>query len=391
MAGGITDQGFERPVADEILEETKTFQRARISEKLVLSERTVLGNVDTIHADQQSLAWEAIEEAYNAYDPDNATGDRVVSLSLLTGVERRGLQRGLVTATVNLKANKTYAPGALVSHVDNEPTNRWRNRDTVTSTVQGNYPAVFESESPGAAAVAVAGTLTVIAAPVDGWNSITNAADATAGKDQETIEELRARREESLALPGSGTVDAILSDLLQVPGVLTGTQVYENTDDVVVDGIPAHSIRAVVWDGSPAAASNDAIAQSIYNNRTGGIRTFGVVSGNAITKDGQVAVVYFDRATPVPIYIDIPIESAEGVSAADVKAAILAVAPKTVGADVVYNRIGAAAFAVDGVDNHGTVEIGTAPSPSGTVNIPIGPTQIAIFSSGNIVVTGDVT
>lgn len=388
---GVTTGGFERATFEDIFDDTVSHQRARISEQLDVSERTVIGNVDAISADQLAQAWEALEEAYNAFDPDNATDDRLVALALLSGVERRGATKGLVTATVNLAAGKTFLPGTLTAHVFDEPSNRWVNRDTVTSTTPGNYAAVFESEDPGSAAKAAAGTLTVIASPVTGWNTITNAADATPGEDQETIEDLRARREASLAQAGSGTVDAIRAELLQVDGVLAGTQVYENTGDVTIDGIPPHAIRAVVWDGSPPAASNAAIAQAIYNNRTGGIRAFGSLSGNAITADGQVVAVNFDRATAVPIYIDVDIVSAVGVSIADVKAAILAVAPTLVGADVIYNRIAAAVFAVAGVDNFDFVEIGIAPSPSGTANIVIGSTQIAIFSSGNIVVTGDAT
>jgi uncharacterized phage protein gp47/JayE len=388
---GVTDLGFERATFEDIFAETTSHQRARISEQLDVTERTVIGNVDAIASDQLAQAWEVLEEAYNAFDPDNATDDRLVALALLAGVERRGATKGLVTATVNLAAGKTFAPGTMTAHVFDEPSNRWVNRDTVTSTVGTNYPAVFESESPGSAAKAAAGTLTVIASPVTGWNSITTAADATPGEDQESIEDLRARREQSLAQAGSGTVDAIRAELLQVAGVLAGTEVYENTDDVVVDGIPAHSIRAVVWDGSPPAANNAAIAQALYNNRAAGVRAFGALTGNAVSSDGQVVPVAFDRATVVQVYVDVDIVSAVGVSIADVKAAVLAAMPTAVGGDVVYNRIAAAVFAVPGVDNFDFVEIGTAPAPSGTANISIGSAQIAVLSSGNIVVTGDAT
>src|SRR4029453_12170839 len=113
--------------------------------------------------------------------------------------------KGLVTATVDLDASQSYAPGDLAAHVSDEPTNRWLNRDAVTSTTAGSYDAVFESENAGAAAIAEAGTLTIIATPVAGWNGVTNAAAATPGQDIESIAALRIRRAAALSIGGSRT------------------------------------------------------------------------------------------------------------------------------------------------------------------------------------------
>jgi uncharacterized phage protein gp47/JayE len=387
---GLTDTGFRRKTLDEILTGIIEHQRGRISAQLDTSERTVLGNVDAINSDQLSLLWELFEEVVRQFDPDNATGDQMVSLALLAGVERRGQTKGLVTATVNLAAAKTFAPGSLVAHVLNEPGNRWVNRDTVTSTISGNYAAVFESESAGPDAQAAAGTLTIIAGPVTGWNSITNAADATPGTAEESVEDLRARREASLSLAGSGTVDAIRADILQVTGV-EQVLVEENTTDAALGGISAHSFRATVWDGNPGAADDNDIAQAIHDTRPAGIASVGSQSGNATTVDGQVVVVAFERATAVDIYIDVDVISAVGVTIADVKAAVLAAMPTSIGEDVNYHRISAAVFNVPGVDDYGFVQVGNAPAPSGTSNITIGATEIAQLSSSNIVVTGDAT
>jgi uncharacterized phage protein gp47/JayE len=389
---GVTSTGFSRKLFDEIVSEIVAHERGRISAQLDVSERTVLGNLNAIFADHLSQVWELLEEAYNATDPDNATDSRLVSLALLTGVERRGASNGLVTATVNLDASQSFAAGDLVAHVLDEPSNRWVNRDEVTSTSAGNYSVVFESEDAGSGASAAAGTLTVIASPVSGWNSITNAADATPGSDEESIEDLRARREASLAQAGSGTVDAIRADLLQVDGVLQVTVLENTTDAVDSDGLPAHSFRAVIWDGSPAAADDDEIAQAIHDTRPAGIASSGSSSGNATTTDGQVVSVSFARATAVPIYIDVDVVSASGVSIADVRAAIIAAVDSLgVGDDVIFNRIAAAVFSVDGVDDFDFVQIGTAPAPSGTANISISNTQIATFNSADITVTGDAS
>src|SRR5262249_36114068 len=67
---------------------------------------------------------------------------------------------------------------------------------------------------------APAGTLTVIDTPVAGLSSVTNAADAILGRNQETDSELRIRREEELRAAGKGTVDAIRALLLEVLNVV---------------------------------------------------------------------------------------------------------------------------------------------------------------------------
>jgi uncharacterized phage protein gp47/JayE len=265
------------------------------------------------------------------------------------------------------------------------------NRDVVTSTTAGTYTGiVFQSELTGTTATAAAGTLTVIATPTTGWISITNPTDATPGTGVESIEAVRARREASLALAGSGPVDAIRADVLAVDGVLQ-VLVEENTSDATVGTLTPHSFRAVVWDGSPAAALDNDIAQAIQGSRPAGIPSLGDESGSAVKADGTSVTVNFARATEVPIYVSATIVSAVGVAAADVKAAIQAAMPTLVGGDAVYKKLSGNVFDVDGVDDWTAFTIGTAPAPVGTSSITISSTQIATLDDSNIVLSGDVS
>jgi uncharacterized phage protein gp47/JayE len=388
---GLTAEGFERALQEEIAADIATDLRGTISAQLDVSESTAIGNIVRIFADHLAQAWEVLEEAVNGFDPDNATDARLVALSLLTGVTRDGESKGLCTCTVNLDASETYAAGDLVAHVVDEPANRWVNRDAVVSTTAGNYSAVFEAESAGSEFSAAAGTLTIIAGSVAGWNSVTNAADATPGSDVQDIEDLRAEREASLARAGSGTLDAMRADVLQVDGV-EQVLVEENTTDATVGALSPHSFRVVVWDGDPGAADDDEIAQAIHDTRPAGIPALGGESGTATKADGTTTNVAFERATAVPIFVDVEVVSAVGVAAEDVQNAILeAVATLGVGDDVIYYKILSAVFAVDGVDDVTFVQTGIAASPSGTANISIDSDEIATFDASDIVVTGDAS
>jgi uncharacterized phage protein gp47/JayE len=383
----LTTEGFERPLQDDIAASIAADQRGTISAQLDVSESTVIGNVNNIVADRLALAYEALEEAVVMLDPDNATGERLVSLSLLTGTERRGPQPGSVTVTCTLAASTVFDAEELVVHAINEPANRWHNRDVVETTTAGDYDITFLSEVAGSDAVAAAGTLTVIASPVDGFSAATNDEDATPGRDIEDIEDLRARREEELSLGGATTVDAIRAEVLQVEGVIE-VLVEENITDVAVGDLTPHSIRVVVWDGDPGAVANNDLAQAIVP--PAGIATVGSESGVHVRSDGSTTTRNFERAEAVDIYVSADIESASGVLAEDVKDAIVAAMPTLIGGDVKYNRISAAVF-IDGVDDFVSLTIGTSPSPVGTSNIVISNTQIAQIDRTNIVLTGDVS
>lgn len=120
---------------------------------------------------------------------------------------------------------------------------------------------------------APANSLTEIMTPVAGWQSLTNFKAGVTGRNQETDEELRIRRANSLRVLGSGTVEAIRSRILQeVPGVssvlvfenvtLTQTDIEvtfstdfdpSNSITVTVDGT---NIGAITWQGTQLATMN---------------------------------------------------------------------------------------------------------------------------------------
>lgn len=382
----ITATGYARRTRDEVLESIQTYLRGHISAKLDLSENSVLGNWSNLAADHLDQLEQLAEEAYNGLDPDNASDDRFRALSLLTGVPPRGEQTGLVTVTLDLDASQTYAPGDLAAHVEDEPENRWLNRDEVVSTTAGEYSAVFESESPGSQAIAEADTLTVIASPVSGWNSVTNPDAATPGQDIESVAALRIRREAALSIGGSRTRGAIRSKLVLLDGVLSA-EVYDNpTSTTDANGIGPHNLRAVVWDNSPAAADDDEIAQVIYDHKAEGIFSQGSESGTAQDPVVGPVTVFFDRATTSSVTLAVDIESETGVAAADVKAAILAAMPTRVGQPVIFNRLASSVFTVAGVDDWATFTVN-----GGSADLAAVQDRIYLLDEGDITVTGDVT
>ena len=379
----ITTTGFQRQTLAELVTSLTARLRGKISAKLDLSERTVLGNWLQIAAAALDDLEQLAEETYSAQDPDAASDDRFVAIADLTGVPRRGAVQGLVTATLARSASFLgAAPGALLANVQDEPANTWTNRDAVAAGA-ATGPVVYQSVAAAATARAPAGTLNVIAAPAAGWLSITNALDAAAGQDIESIPALRVRRAEAIAIGGSRTRNAIRAAIVLIDGVQS-VEVFENvTGAADANGILPHGVRPVVYDGSPASALNDEIAQAIWDRIAEGILSQGAQTGTAQDEFAGPTLVAFDRATIVTAAVAVTIESTDGVAIDDVQTAIRAAFPRTVGDEVTIHRLQAAVFSVPGVDDFSVLTLA-----GGGVDLPA--VQSTIYLPGVITVTGDV-
>lgn len=388
MAHGVTADGFVRKTFEEIDAEVSDYWREKISPHLQLDEKTVLGNVGRAGNEQAAQLWEVAESAYQAFDPDNADDVAFVALCELTGTKQRAATKGLVSATCNFDASKTYAPGALVAHIEGQPGNRWVNRDQATSTTAGNYTVIFQAETAGAQGVAQAGTLIVIAQSVNGWNSVTNAlASDPDGQDVEKREELEVRRVQELSAAGARTLRAIRAAVSKVPGVLNVDGRQNRTDYLdIATGLPPHSIQIRIWDGAGQDASDDAVAQAIFDAAADGIECVGASSGTATDGDtGEFEDIPFSRAAAVQVYIEI---SVQGVTTeAQVKAAIAALEPTKPGETIVALRLRGAPLALPGVIDVTAFTLGLAPSPVGTVNIVPNWETILRIDPANIAVT----
>jgi uncharacterized phage protein gp47/JayE len=380
----LTDEGYEPRTQAEVFESQQTFLRATVSEKLALSDKTVLGNWVRVTSDHLALLEEAQQQSYNAFDRDGASSDRLSSLAVLLGCPRRETPTtGLVVQTVNLDAGQSFAAGDIEAAVVGEPDNIWRNRDAVSSVGSGNYSVVFESVLTGPSATAAAGTLTELVA-LDGVNSVTNAEDAQPGKARETDGELRVRMAQAVAAGAQNTASSIRAALITIPGVLSA-DVFENrTGSIDANGVPGHSIRCVIWDGSPAVAKDNDIAQVIWDRSA--TFSYGTESGIALDENlGEVAVS-FDRATAEDITCAIAIQSEKGASEDDIKAALVAAMPGIVGKGITLEKLAAGALAVANVDGYASFTIN-----GGSADLPATQNVIYRLALSDVTVTGDAS
>ncbi|MCX6027664.1 MAG: baseplate J/gp47 family protein [Chloroflexi bacterium] len=384
---GITATGFEIPTTGEILDAMSADVQAALSTAgvaLDLSPEQPLGQLLGIQAAKMRELWEAMATVYSARDPANANLGVLDALCALSGVERREATRGIVVLSVTLGAGVTL-PAGSIAHVAGQPSNQWRTVISITNPT--GAPAVLgigaESTETGRH-VANAGSITSIATPVSGWTTVTNVADATPGADVESDPALRMRRVQELQTGGSSPLDAIRAELGAITGV-TQVVVFENTTNSTnADGLPAHSIEAMVLGGT-----EQAVAEGIWRAKAAGIETHGNASRTIVDASGASRTVRYSRPVAKNIYVEVypVIDAARYAGEAAVKAAVLAYGNALLAGQAV--RIApliAQVMAVPGVVDVTLVLVGFSADSVSNANLSIELRRRAVFDSGRITV-----
>lgn len=261
-------------------------------------------------------------------------------------------------------------------------------------------------------------TLTQIQTPISGWRGVTNLASDTQGQLVETNPALRVRREAELAQQGTSTHEAIRAALLKVgagtANPVTSVKIIDNETDLTdANGLPPHSLCAIVLGGADADVAN-----ALWK-ATGGSGIFTYGNTTVVITDSQQnpQTVNFFRPIAVPIYISLtvfydpkawPASPTALITQGTLSAVMTDRQGFPPGESVRSQPIGAAvdrgASAVDssgaaiipapagspampGIVETVPVNIGTAPSPGSSATIAIDEFHIATFDATRIVVT----
>ena len=384
---GVVASGFEAKTLEEIKADLESALRAGISPSLNTASNTPIGQMVGVLSDAIRSVWELGQAVYSAASPD-ASDAALENIAAITGTIRKAATKSRVTATVNLDGG-SYAAGALVAHVSGDPTARFANVDATGLVSAGNHDLVFEAQDTGPVQ-ALAGGLTVIAEPLTGFNSITNAADAALGRDIESDTSLRLRLEREKSLAATGTAPALQAAISALPGIQYARVIENASPSVSAEGLPPYSFEVILYDGDPPAVDNELIAQTIFANKALGVRAHGVTTAPAITDDEEVSLQSFTRVSTLDLHTDWALTVDETyVGDAAFKSAIAewATANLEIGEDVVKNQLIGAAMSVPGVVDVTALLIDQVDPPVLSANFAVGSAQIARLSTGNIDVT----
>jgi uncharacterized phage protein gp47/JayE len=229
--------------------------------------------------------------AYNSFSPTTAQG-----VGLSTNVKINGISRALPTySAVDLLI--VGQAGAIITRgvAQDDAGNKWDLPASVVIPIAGQITVTAIAQQIGAVK-AVPNSITQIATPTRGWQSVTNPGNAVAGAPVESDALLRRRQKVSTALPSQTIIDGVLGAVAAVSGV-TRYKAYENDSSIAdASGIPGHTLALVVEGGDPVE-----IATRILRKKTPGVGTYGTTVENVVDAYGIPHVVRFFRPTVVQV------------------------------------------------------------------------------------------
>lgn len=306
MSNFVDTTGLNTESLTDIVTQLENGMKAIYGTDINVDPNSPDGQMINLFAQAKVDLLECIAQVYASFDPDQASGAVLDQRLSINGVKRRGstFTRTNVTVTTDraltlLGKDTSVAPFTIA---DGSGT-QFVLEQTATLTTGANT-LVFAAANSGAVQT-LPNTLTTIVTITLGVLSVNNpASPITQGVDEETDAQVKIRRRQSIALPSLGALTATQAALFAVSGV-SDAVVYENVTSVTdANGVPAHSIWAIVDGGT-----NAAVAQAIYNKRNAGCGMKGSVQVTITQANSVPFVVKFDRPVYEDLYIALTITS----------------------------------------------------------------------------------
>ncbi|HCB2363469.1 TPA: baseplate J/gp47 family protein [Citrobacter freundii] len=302
LSATVTAEGISAPDYQTILDTLTSYFQQIYGSDAYLDPDSKDGQMVAIYALGIHDANNAAIAVYNSFSPSTAVGRALSSNVKINGISRKGETNS--TSDLVLEGE----PGTLITAgiVRDDNGMLWALPENVNIPPSQTVTVTSTCTMPGAVA-ALAGTIKNIATPTRGWRSATNPSAATPGQPVESDPQLRVRQSRSTALPSQTTIDGMDGSLLDIAGV-TRVRVYENdTDTTDSNGLPQHSICAVVEGGD----ANE-IATVLSKKKDQGTYTFGTTSVDVTGKYGEPKTIRFNRPVIVSIFVDIELTTYPG-------------------------------------------------------------------------------
>lgn len=237
----------------------------------------------------------------NSLSPVYAQGNQLSSSVLINGITRKSATNSTVTLTLTGDVG-TVISGASAKDSNN---NIWDISDGLIN--ESGVIDLFSVCRTSGAISALANTITNINTPILGWNTVTNDNPATLGQDEESDYDLRQRQKISVSLPSQTVLGGLKGGLYSIPYV-TRVETYENfTDSIDANGLPPHSICAVVEGGN-----SQLIGDEISIRKTIGCNTYGDTTITSIDSVGIETIVKYETCKYVQLGMNINITALSG-------------------------------------------------------------------------------
>jgi hypothetical protein len=262
------------------------------------------GQMVNIYALGKEDTLQQLQNIYDSFDPDQATGVALDARCAINGVQREA-------GTYTVQAVSVTTSGAVVLPgldlytaleaftVQDGQGNQYQLTTTTTFVSAGTQSLVFQAALLGAVSSAP-GTITVPVTILPNVISVNNpSGPSTVGTNEETDPVLRIRRQNSVALPARGWLPGLVAGLLDITGITDAVVLENNTSETNAYGIPPNTIWPIVsTDSSDVGLVESEVANVIDIYRTAGC---GMKGSSTVVVDqisGPALTIAFDFAVP---------------------------------------------------------------------------------------------
>lgn len=382
--GTFSINGYTRERLNDWQTKLKNIWFGVFGTSIDLSDDTMDGQLIGATAESLSNQDQQVEFMSKVCDPAQAQGTYLSTLVKINGIQRIQASHSNVTLTLTGINGTVIAAGSRVRSATTQEVFITDNAATIAATTASVTATAVNS----GAVAALAGTVTIIDTQIPGWTSVTNASAATVGINQESDSALRVRRANSVALAGTGNVDAVRGALLSIDSV-TAAIVNENDTSSTVDSVPAHSIACVVSGGD-----GDTIAETILLKKSSGCSTYGTTTANVTDSQGFTKAINYSRPSTAStlVYVNInytylgdePTDFETQIKTALVD--YFSVNESTrlyIGDDVIYSELYVPLNALGNVSIT-SLTLGFSATPTGTSSLTVAWNQLAVFDAARI-------
>lgn len=293
----IDDAGLHVPTYADIRDDLIAQFKAIYGEDIYLGNDSQDYQMISAFALKTYDTMQMLQIVYNNQSTKTAVGTGLSSRVKLNGLRRKTATYSTCVLTLTGVPGTTI-PAGIVEDTQGRkwllPENTRFDGETLEITAQCQDLGAIE---------APVGTIAKISNPQYGWLTATNKVPAVKGRPIETDEELRRRQSISTAIPSQNMVNSTIAGIASVAGV-TRYKVYENdTNSTDENGIPSHSIAAVVEGGLDGA-----VAEQIYLRKGPGCGTYGTTTIIYTNSDGLKNEIRFFRPSYQKISVKVTVK-----------------------------------------------------------------------------------
>lgn len=309
----IDENGIHIPTFQEIFDELVETYKAIYGEDIDLNQNTPDGQMLGIQAKTIIDFNEFAVSLYNSFDPDFAIGVSQDKILKLNGIRRQEATRSTVDVNVTCSLSVDLPSDFKIKDTSG---NLWVISDAI-SLPTGTTLVTFYSEKWGKIE-ALPSTVNEVETVILGVDSVNNPLAAVPGIDEETDEQVRAKRRDKLQISTQSMIGGLTAQLLNY---CDDVKVYENkTDTTDENGMPPHSIWAVCEGGEVSD-----IARTIAIDKNAGCDIKGSIIATydepVILNTGEQFIyqheVKFDRPTVIDIFIRLNVTKKTATSVID--------------------------------------------------------------------------